>query len=74
MAKYTEEQKQQARDYIQQALVRVGVYMQQTMGFPLEDFIEKTNEMSTARDQMRFLDHFYKRHPKVFEGLPKYHG
>ncbi len=69
---YTEDHKQQLRDFVKEGLGRVVAYMQQTMGFPTELTMEELAKYETLGEQMSFLDAFYVRHPKVFKGMPHF--
>lgn len=67
-----EQKKEWIRGWIRDALVRIGVYMQQTQGFPLDMFMEEIKKMPTVGYQMHFIAAFAGRHKSVLKGMPHY--
>jgi len=63
--------KQQLRDWIDEGMTRVAVFMYQTYGIPLDAFNDELSGR-TRGEQMAFLSSFAKDYPSVFEGMPRY--
>lgn len=70
--KYTEDHKQQLRDFLKEGLVRVVSYFYTTHGLPPEFTLERIHSMKTQGEQMIFLENAYKRYPHIFNDMPHF--
>jgi hypothetical protein len=51
---------------LKEGLITAGVFMHQTMGFPIEVFIDKLESMENKAEQWLFYLNFRNRHPNAF--------
>ncbi len=51
---------------LKEGLVEVGIYMKQTMGFPIEAYVLKVNQMNRAQ-QLAFYFTFCKNYNIAYE-------
>lgn len=69
---YVNDLKKEMRDIIRENIVKIGVWMYQTMGYPIEAYIDAINrEKMTYGEAMKFISNFRKEYPNILKGSRK---